>query len=65
MIEYTEIDVEFLGETESAIKVTDGDITCWIPKSIITNYDEDEDYEISYMYTFTIPEWFAIEKGLI
>lgn len=53
-----EIAVEILAESDKAYKITDGSVTCWIPKSQIT----DEALDKSSIF---IPEWLAKEKGLI
>lgn len=66
MPESIEITVEKIHETTGAIKIFDGKITVWIPKSQILReeiipgtYEEIEAFEIE------IPEWLALEKGLI
>jgi len=61
--EIVEIDLEILFETEKAVSVTDGDVKCWIAKSLIENYDDD--WEKGNTETMEIPEWVALEKGLI
>jgi hypothetical protein len=62
-MEVVEIDLEILLETEKAIRVTDGDKQCWIAKSLIENYDDD--WEIGNTETMSVPEWLALEEGLI
>jgi len=55
---YIEIAVEVIAETDKALRVTDGDVTAWVPKSQI----EDDDREHS---TILIPEWLAVEKEFV
>lgn len=43
-------------ETEKAWQVDAGDVTVWLPKSLVERNDDG---------TFTMPEWMATEKGLI
>jgi len=59
-------DVDFYGElrhkTTMAYLVFDGDNEIWIPKSLVKELrriGKGDDYE------FTIPEWLAIDKGII
>ena len=55
MIE-VEIEGEVVRETERAWLIdVDGD-EIWLPKSICTDNEDG---------TFTVPEWLAIEKGLV
>jgi len=61
---FVEIDLELLNETEKAFRVTDGDLYCWIAKSMIQNYEEDE-WLIGNTETMLIPLWLAEEEGLI
>lgn len=51
-----EIHAKLLIETERAYRITDGDKTVWVPKSIV-EYDGDG--------VFTMPEWIARDTGLI
>lgn len=60
-----EIDVDIKNETEHAILASDGDITAWIPKSQLIDFDWDDDYITGKSMTITIPEWLAKDKGLI
>jgi hypothetical protein len=62
--EYVEIDLEILNETEKAFRITDGDIYCWIAKSVIQNYEDDE-WGIGDTETMVIPIWLAEDEGLI
>lgn len=62
MSDKDEIDicVEFLKDSGRAIKVSDGYVEEWLPKSQI-EYDGEEGDTI----TVTMPNWLALEKGLI
>lgn len=48
-------------KTEKAILFNDGDVEVWIPKSQVI----DEDREESGLLKIEIPEWLALDKGLI
>lgn len=58
-----DLDVEKLHETEKAVLVTTGtpDEAVWLPKSAI----EIERGAIPGIWTVTLPEPLAIEKGLV
>lgn len=56
-----EIAVDVRGETDKALKVFDGKTECWIPRSKISDECEDKGRIVSIF----IPEWLALEKGLI
>lgn len=56
-----EVEVELRGGTDKAIKVSNGKIEAWIPRSQITDECEDKGRLISIF----IPTWLAHEKGLI
>ena len=43
-------------ETESAYLVNDGDKDYWLPKKLTEDNGDG---------TFTIPEWLAVEKGIV
>ena len=62
MSDRDEIDicVEFLKDHGRAIKISDGNVEEWLPKSQI-EYDGEEGDTI----TVTMPNWLALEKGLI
>ena len=62
-MEYTEVDVEILSETELAFLVSDGDITTWVPKSQVVN--SKHNLRVGGLVTVEIPEWLAIKKGLV
>lgn len=61
--ELAEIEVEIVAETTKAWKVrTDSDHEAvWIPRSQC----EVEKDEVSGIATITLPEWIAIDRGLI
>ena len=61
--ENIDIEAGLLAETDMAWLINDGDIGIWIPKSQCEC--EDPDPEIDGIYTFTLPEWLAIEKELV
>jgi hypothetical protein len=48
---------EVQGETEKAFRFFDGDQHVWLPKSLCEWDPNDK--------TMTMPEWIAMEKGLI
>jgi hypothetical protein len=50
-----ELYLELIHQTEKAYLVSDGDNNIWLPKSQV-EYDGEE---------FSIPEWLAIDKGLV
>jgi hypothetical protein len=52
-----DIVAELEHETEKAYLINDGGVKVWVPKSVV-EYDEDTN-------TFTMPEYFAKDKGLI
>ena len=52
-----EVSGQVVGETEKAFRFYDGNSTVWLPKSQV-----EWDAETKEM---TIPEWLALEKGLI
>lgn len=51
------LELDLLHQTDEALLVTDGDNEWWVPKSLC-EYDED----IKWL---TMPEWMALEKGMI
>ena len=63
-MQYVECDVEFRYETNEgellsgAFLIFDGDDEHWIPKSQVDSFSKQDG-------TITIPEWLAIDKGLI
>ena len=58
-----DIDVQLLHETEKAVLVTDSvpEKGIWLPRSKI----EIEETGIGGIHTVTLPEWLALDKGLI
>lgn len=52
----TDVAVEIKHETQAAWLVHDGDQDVWLPKSQCEDNGDG---------TFTLPEWLAIEKGLV
>lgn len=58
-----DITVELLMETPRAILVTDSvpDKGVWLPKSQV----EFEPSDIGGLHIVTLPEWLALERGLI
>jgi len=52
--------VEFLRDSGRAIKVSDGNVEEWLPKPQI-EYDGEPGDTI----TVTMPNWLALDKGLI
>jgi hypothetical protein len=52
-----DIDGSIVGETEKAYRFDGGTITVWLPKSQV-EWDADG-------RTMAMPEWLALEKGLI
>jgi hypothetical protein len=59
-----DVDVEIEKQTANAILVTDGYQKVWLPKSQIHNPDPAE-LIIGESYVLDIPEWLAIERGLV
>jgi len=57
-----EIAVEVRRETEKAMLIYDGKSEAWVPKSQITDQSEKNDGTIESIF---VPEWLALEKGLI
>jgi len=59
-VEFVEICGQVRIQTEKAILFYDGKIEVWVPLSQLEDY-EVKDEEVTIM----IPEWLALEKGLI
>lgn len=51
------IEATLLHETPRAYRINDGKREAWLPKAEV-EYDPDEE-------TFTMPEWLAMDRGLI
>lgn len=62
MSEYVEVEVTVTQETPGAIKVV-GKSTDWIPKSLLR--DQVEQIPSEGPVTIEVPEWLAVEKGLV
>jgi hypothetical protein len=71
-----EVSVDFITHTDMAVLVTDGGErdAVWLPKSLISDVDytdtrpdaEDwDDLVRGDTITVTIPEWLALDRGLI
>ena len=52
-----ELDLDLEDESEKSFLVSDGKNACWIPKSLV-EYDTETG-------KFSMPEWLALERGLI
>jgi hypothetical protein len=64
--ETVEVFATYLAETDQAVLIDDGsnpDENTWVPKSQIT--DMEDEMEEGESYSFTMTEWIATEKGLI
>lgn len=55
------IDCRIVHSTAKAVKIDDGKVIEWVPKSAI----EEEDDLDENTKSITIPEWMAKEKGFI
>lgn len=51
-------------ESDQALKCDFGDVEKWVPKSIIVDFDPNIVNE-GYLGLITLPEWWAIQKGLL
>lgn len=56
---------DWLGETEMAVHLSNGDIDVWIPKSQIDKKKSMKYPEADDSIMITIPEWLAIKKELV
>jgi hypothetical protein len=54
--ELTDIAAELRHETDGAYLICDGAVEAWVPKSIAQDNEDG---------TFTMPLWFAKDKGFI
>ena len=59
---YLEFEIEIIRETDKAILISDGMAQEWIPKSQL---EDDPEKQANGLYFIIIPEWLAIDKGLI
>lgn len=57
------IEAELTAHTDMAWMIDDGDDAVWIPRSQCQC--DSENPEHGETYEFTLPEWLALEKGLI
>lgn len=70
MDEVTEVELELLHETEEAylVRLEEDCEETWIPKtlvaSVVSSIEDSETGEV-VIITLELPEWVAIEKGLI
>lgn len=48
--------VLFENRAGTAVKIDDGKTSCWVPKSLIEDYEDG---------TIAMPLWLAQEKGLV
>jgi len=62
--EPTEIFCNVVEERDISICIDDGTKDVWLPKSQVIEYDPDV-FDEGDDITITIPEWLAIEKGLV
>lgn len=53
-----ELLLDLIRDTDAAWYVTDGNIFVWIPKSLVEQNGDDP-------RLFTLPEWLAIDRGLL
>ena len=62
-----EVAVEIKVSTDKAILVSDGSEEIWVPISQVKELENVSDLEeaIANLEVITIPEWLAIQKGLI
>jgi hypothetical protein len=51
-----DIEAEIRGETPNALRLYDGKVTAWVPRSQVEDNGDG---------TFTMPEWLAKDKGFI
>lgn len=57
-------DVEVVGATDKAIRVrVDGGREVWVPQSQV--HDNSEVWKLGDKGTLVVPEWLAIDKGLV
>ena len=59
-----EIECTVKAVTDRAILIHDGKHEAWIPKSQISDYSGSDDLDTAVESIF-IPEWLAIERGLV
>jgi hypothetical protein len=54
--------VELVGASAKSLRVTDGDVTINVPKSLIG--DESDEVEVEGSGELELPAWFAEREGL-
>jgi len=62
-----EVTVNLVSETENAIQINDSKRTMWIAKSQIFSHRtiSEKTFDTDAVIEIVIPEWLAIEKGLL
>lgn len=63
--EPVELTVTICSWTGRAVEVHDGKRSVWIPRSQLEDDIDDDEVEEGQEMTITIPEWLALDKGLI
>lgn len=58
---YIDVHVDILRETDKAWLVSDGDREVWLPKSQV----DTDGLEVGCSGPIFLPEWLALDKGLI
>lgn len=66
MSKSTEVELEVTVKvvTDKALLINDGKIDVWLPKSQISDWSGSEELDRNVTSVF-VPEWLAIEKGLV
>lgn len=59
-----ELEVTVKAVTDKALLINDGKIDVWLPKSQISDWSGSEELDRNVTSVF-VPEWLAIEKGLV
>lgn len=60
-----EIEVTMIRETDAAILVRGNGVEAWLPKSLCFGFDSTNQGIDAEPQTFEVPEFLAIEKGLV
>lgn len=62
-----EVTVNLVSETENAIQINDSKRTMWIPKSHVYSHRtiSEKTFDTDAVIEIVIPEWLAIERGLL
>lgn len=58
----TTLELELLNETDLTIYVSDGDVKCHLPKSLI---EYDELWKEGLLVEVVLPVWLAEQEGLV